>query len=105
LTAVKEVYDARLSRIPTSELNKLVRNAVDKHPPPQKGGIRVKFLYATQAAIDPPTFVFFVNKPDWVHFSYRRYLENQIRQVHPFIGSPIRLVFRQKSDDRYSEKI
>jgi GTP-binding protein len=105
LPVVKEVYDARLFRIPTSELNKLTRNAVDKHPPPQKGGIRVKFLYATQAAIDPPTIVFFVNKPDWVHFSYRRYLENQIRKEHPFIGSPIRLVFRQRSDERYSEKI
>ena len=105
LPAVKEAYEARLHRIPTYELNKLVRNAVSKHPPPQKGGYRVKFFYATQASIDPPTFVFFVNKPDWVHFSYRRYLENRIRQESPFTGSPIRLVFRQRSDDRYSKKM
>ena len=105
LPAVKETYDSRMHRIPTYELNKLVRNAVSKHPPPQKGGLRVKFFFATQASIDPPTFVFFVNKPDWVHFTYRRYLENRIRQESPFTGSPIRLVFRQRSDDRYSKKM
>lgn len=105
LPAVKEAFEARSQRMPTSVLNKLVRNAVGKHPPPQKGSLRVKIFYATQATIDPPTFVFFVNKPDWVHFSYRRYLENQIRQEYPFTGSPVRLVFRQRSDDRYSDKM
>jgi GTP-binding protein len=101
---VQEVYEARYQRIPTGQLNKLMRDTVTRHPPPQKAGIRIKFMYATQAAVDPPTFVFFVNKPEWVHFSYQRYLENQIRESYPFPGTPIRLVFRARSDDRFSEK-
>jgi GTP-binding protein len=104
LEAVKEVYEARYQRIPTSQLNKLMRDAVGRHAPPQKGGLRVKFMYATQAAVDPPTFIFFVNKPEWVHFSYQRYLENQIREQFPFPGTPIRLVFRARSEDRFSAK-
>lgn len=104
LEAVKEVYEARYQRIPTGQLNKLMRDAVSSHAPPQKGGIRVKFMYATQAAVDPPTFIFFVNKPEWVHFSYQRYLENQIREQYPFPGTPIRLVFRPRSEDRFSAK-
>ncbi|MFW5941361.1 MAG: ribosome biogenesis GTPase Der [Chloroflexota bacterium] len=96
-----EVNEARQKRIPTSKLNKLVRDAVMKHPPPQKGGVRVKFYYATQAETVPPTFIFFVNKPDWVHFTYQRYLENQIREFEPFTGTPIRLRFRPRSDERY----
>lgn len=102
LPLVQEVNQARHLRIPTSRLNKLMRSAVMKHPPPQKGGIRVKFFYATQAETVPPTFIFFVNKPDWVHFTYRRYLENQIREVEPFTGTPIRLRFRARSKDRFS---
>lgn len=105
LPMVLEVYQARFQRIPTSQLNKLVRDAIGRHPPPQKGGIRVKFAYATQAHVDPPTFVFFVNKPEWVHFSYQRYLENRIREKYPFPGTPVRLIFRQRSTDRFSEKI
>lgn len=104
LETVKEVYEARYERIPTGQLNKLMRDAVGRHAPPQKMGVRVKFMYVTQAGVDPPTFVFFVNKPDWVHFSYQRYLENQIREQYPFPGTPIRLVFRARSEDRFSEK-
>ncbi len=105
MPTVIEVYEARYQRIPTSQLNRMVRDVTGRHPPPQKGGVRVKFNYATQADVDPPTFVFFVNKPDWVHFSYQRYLENQIRQEYPFPGTPIRLVFRARSEDRFSEKM
>ena len=104
LETANEVYEARYERIPTSQLNKLMRDAVGNHAPPQKGGIRVKFMYATQAGVDPPTFIFFVSKPEWVHFSYQRYLENQIREQYPFPGTPIRLVFRPRSEDRFSEK-
>lgn len=100
-----EVYEARYQRIPTAQLNRLMRQVIGRHPPPQKGGIRLKFNYATQASVDPPTFVFFVNKPDWVHFSYQRYIENQIRADYPFPGTPIRLVFRARSEDRFSEKM
>ncbi|HET6444118.1 MAG TPA: ribosome biogenesis GTPase Der [candidate division Zixibacteria bacterium] len=105
MPAVKEVYEARFKRIATSDLNRLLRDAVGRHAPPQKGGIRVKFFYATQASVDPPTFVFFVNKPEWVHFTYRRYLENRIREEYPFPGTPIRLVFRPRSEERFSDKV
>jgi GTPase len=100
LPLVKEAHEARHKRIPTGELNRLVRDVVARHPPPQKGGIRVKFFYATQAETVPPTFVFFVNKPEWVHFTYQRYLENRIRELEPFTGTPIRLRFRARSEDR-----
>ncbi|UCG23304.1 MAG: ribosome biogenesis GTPase Der [Chloroflexota bacterium] len=105
LPEVIAVYEARYERVPTAQLNRLVRQVIGRHPPPQKGGVRVKFNYATQANVDPPTFVFFVNKPDWVHFTYQRYLENQIRAEYPFPGTPIRLVFRARSEDRFSEKM
>jgi len=86
-------------------MNRLMRDVIGKHPPPQKGGVRVRFYYSTQASVNPPTFVFFVNKPEWVHFSYRRYIENQIREEFPFPGTPIRLFFRPRSEDRFSEKV
>lgn len=105
LPEVINVYEARHQRIPTAQLNRLMRQVVSRHPAPQKGGIRVKFNYATQAGVDPPTFVFFVSKPDWVHFSYQRYIENQIRAEYPFPGTPIRLVFRARSEDRFSDRI
>jgi GTPase len=104
LSTVLEVNEARYRRIPTSQLNKLMRDAVDRHPPPQQGGVRVKFFFATQASVAPPTLVFFVNKPEVVHFSYQRYLENRIREEFPFPGTPLRLVFRPRSEDRFAEK-
>lgn len=100
---VMEVSEARQYRVQTSELNKFMREATAAHPPPQKGGVRVKFFYATQAAVAPPTFIFFVNKPDWVNFSYKRYLENELRNLWPFPGTPVRLVFRARSEDRFGE--
>ena len=105
LPLVMDVYEARFQRIPTGQLNRLMREAISRHPAPQRGGLRVKFMYATQASVDPPTFIFFVNKPDWVHFSYQRYLENRIREAFPFIGTPIQLLFRPRSEDRFSERL
>lgn len=103
LPTVLEVNAARHQRIPTSELNRIVRDATAKHPPPSKGGIRVKFFYTTQVQVAPPTFVFFVNKSEWVHFTYQRYLENRIRELYPFTGTPIRLFFRARSEDRFGK--
>jgi GTP-binding protein len=105
LALAREVYEARFERIPTAQLNRLMREAIVRHPPPQKGGIRVRFMYATQASVDPPTIVFFVSHPDWVHFTYQRYLENRIREDYPFPGTPLRLIFRPRSEDRFSERI
>lgn len=96
-----EVQETRHQRIPTSELNKWMRDAITQHPPPSKGGKRVKFFYTTQVTVAPPTFVMFANKPEWVHFSYQRFLENRLREAYPFEGSPMRLIFRARSEDRF----
>ncbi len=100
---VVEVNDARYQRIPTSALNKFMRDAVTNHAPPSKGGKRVKFFYVTQPSVAPPTFIFFVNKPEWVHFGYQRYLENQMRETYPFPGTPVRFFFRARSEDRFGK--
>jgi GTP-binding protein len=94
------VQEGRLRRIPTGALNRLLQEAVVKHPP--KGGQRhrLKFFYATQVGVDPPTFVFFVNDHKLIHFSYRRYLENQLRERYEFLGTPLRLVFRNRTEKK-----
>jgi GTP-binding protein len=93
-----QVQEERLRRMSTGELNRLLREAVTQNPP--KGGqrARLKFFYATQAGVDPPTFVFFVNDRSLVHFSYERYLENTIRERYGFLGTPLRLVFRSRGE-------
>jgi GTP-binding protein len=90
------VREERLIRIPTGELNRIVQDAIARHSPPSKRGKRLKIYYATQVSVDPPTFIFFVNDPDLVHFSYERYLENKLREHHGFIGTPLRLGFRRR---------
>lgn len=92
------VVDERTKRVPTAALNKLLRDAVAKHPPPSKPGKWVKFYYATQADVSPPTFIFFVNDPAQIHFSYRRYLENLLREQFGFTGNPMRLSFRGREE-------
>jgi GTP-binding protein len=92
-----QVQEERLRRIPTGELNRLLRSAVDAHAPPSKAGKRLKLLYATQVRSDPPTFLFHVNDPKLVHFTYERYLENRIRAQYGFLGTPLRLSFRKRS--------
>lgn len=87
-------------RIPTSELNRILRDAMVAHPAPSRKGKPLKFLYATQAEVAPPTFIVFVNDKELVHFSYERFLENRIREAHPFEGTPIRLFFRSRDEGR-----
>jgi GTP-binding protein len=99
LPLVAQVYQERQVRIPTGELNRLVEDATIRHSPPHKAGKRLKFLYATQAGVDPPTFVFFVNDTRLVHFSYERYLENQIRRRYGYLGTPLKLVFRSRGKE------
>jgi len=96
LPTALRVQEARLIRIPTAELNRIVQEAVARHAPPSKAGKRLRFYYATQAAVDPPTFVFFVNDPRLVHFSYERYLKNRLREHYGFLGTPLRLSFRKR---------
>jgi GTP-binding protein len=92
-----DVYQARFNRIPTGQLNRLINNATLSHAPPSKSGRRLKILYSSQVDTDPPIFVFSVNDPDLVHFSYARYLENRIRAEYEFLGTPIRMTFRARS--------
>lgn len=83
-------------RITTGELNNLVRDAYNLNPPPSDKGRRLKIFFATQPHVSPPGFVFFVNDRDLLHFSYKRYLENRLRDTYDFEGTPIRLYFRNK---------
>jgi len=92
-----DIWGERRKRVPTAELNRLLASATDRLAPPMVKGRRPKLFYATQAGIAPPTFVFFANDASSVHFSYRRYLENRLRDVFGFHGTPIRLVFRDRS--------
>lgn len=100
LPTVVEVNEARNQRISTADLNNLMRDALQDHPPPMKAGRELKFYYATQVAVAPPTFVFFVNRPEWIHFGYERFLENRLREKFPFTGTPVRLIFRGREDEK-----
>jgi GTP-binding protein len=95
-----DIWAERRRRIPTGELNRLLINATDRTPPPLVRGKRPRLFYATQAAIAPPTFVFFASDASAVHFSYRRYIENRLRDAFGFHGTPIRLVFRDRVSAR-----
>ena len=87
-------------RVQTSEVNELLREATLKHAPTSKGKRILKFLYATQVEGTPPTFVFFVNDKRLVHFTYERYLENQIRARWGFEGAPLKMIFRNRRDEK-----
>lgn len=91
--------EARRRRIPTPDLNALLARAMRDHVPPLVQNRRFKLFYATQAGIDPPTFILFVNDPSLVHFSYKRYLERSLRERCDFEGTAIKLVYRARSED------
>lgn len=96
LHEARRVAEERFRRVPTAELNRVITDAVRAHPPAHVRNRLPKVLYATQVAVGPPTFVIFVNEPELIHFSYRRYLENRIRDEYGFLGTPIKLIFRQR---------
>jgi GTPase len=97
LEAAVDIWGERRKRVSTGELNRMLMTATDRTPPPPVRGRRPKIFYATQAAVAPPTFVFFASDGSAVHFSYRRYLENQLRETFGFDGTPIKLVFRDRT--------
>ncbi len=98
LDAALEICAVRQQRVPTARLNEVVRDAVLHHPPAPIKGRTLKVLYVTQPEISPPTFVFFVNDAELVHFGYERYLENQLRRIFPFDGTSIRVTFRTRQN-------
>ena len=99
LNAVNEVYAQSIRRIPTGTLNDIVNEAISMNEPPSQNGRRLKLYYATQVSVQPPTFVAFVNDASLVHFSYERYLENYFRKSFGFVGTPIRIYFRNRTKE------
>jgi GTP-binding protein len=93
-----QVQEERLVRLTTSKLNQVIHNAQDAHPAPSRGSKQLKMYYGTQVRSDPPTFLIYVNDPKLAHFSYRRYLENRLREEYSFLGTPIRIVMKGKKD-------
>lgn len=100
LPTALEVVGQRRLRVPTNELNRVLREAFLERPPPSYRGRRLRLKFATQAASETPTFVLFVNDAGLLHFSYQRYLENRIRERFGFAGNPIRIVLRQEEDSK-----
>jgi len=96
LEAALEIAAERRRRIPTAALNAWLRDVTGRRPVPTVRGRQPRFMYATQVAIEPPTFVLFANEAQLVHFSYRRYLLNRLRETFGFGGTPIRLVVRER---------
>ncbi|MDP1548199.1 MAG: ribosome biogenesis GTPase Der, partial [Anaerolineales bacterium] len=92
------VQEERLARLTTSTINEIIHNAQDAHPHPSHAGRVVKMFYGTQVRSDPPTFLIYVNDPSLVHFTYIRYLENQIRKEYSFLGTPIRIVTKGRRE-------
>lgn len=93
---IEEVNAHHERRIKSSVLNNVIMDAIAANPTPTQNGKRLRIFYATQVATAPPTFVVFVNDPELMHFSYERYLENQIRQAFDFSGTPLHLIKRQR---------
>lgn len=103
---VKEVLDTAVDvaenhalRVPTGELNRIIQDAVDAHPLTEKGK-EFKVRYVTMASVKPPTIILFVNRPEMFHFSYQRYLENRIRKVYNYEGTPIRIFARKAEKEK-----
>ena len=96
LPIIDDIYANSQRRISTSVINEVIHDAVTLTPPPSHKGKRLKIYYASQVAVGPPTFVIFVNDEDLCHFSYKRYLENQLRKAFDFTGTPIRIIVRKR---------
>ena len=95
---INHVNEQNSKRVTTSQLNEVINEAISIVQPPSDKGKRLKVLYGTQASIKPPTFVIFVNKKELFHFSYERYLVNQIRKEFGLEGTPIRIIVREKGE-------
>ena len=96
---INYVNEQAALRISTGMLNDVLSDAITKVPPPTDRGRRLKIYYMTEAGVRPPTFVIFCNEAELFHFSYQRYIENKMREVFGFHGTPIRFIIRQKGDE------
>ena len=95
-TAIDVAYDAYNMHVSTSVINEIIQEAQLMNPTPHFNGGRLKIFFANQVSVCPPTFVLFVNNPDFMHFSYQRYLENKFRNTFEFEGSPINIICRER---------
>lgn len=99
LAKAKEVFENYRRRIPTGVLNEALADAQSSVQPPVQNGRKLKIYYATQQAVCPPTFIFFVNSQELMHFTYERYLENHFRKSFQFAGTPLKFILREKQKD------
>lgn len=96
IMTVKQVYEATQRRVPTARLNEILVEAQLMNQTPEFNGGRLRIYYGEQVSHNPPTFVLFVNKPNYLHFSYERYLENRLRESFDFTGTPIKIITRER---------
>ena len=96
LPEILKAYDSYNRRVSTSILNDIIEDAQIINPTPSFNGGRLKIYFANQVAIKPPTFVLFTNNPNYMHFSYERYLENRLRSSFDFEGTPIKIICRER---------
>ncbi len=97
LPAVKQAYEAASRRVGTSILNQIIQDAQQMNPTPEFNHGRLKIVFASQVSTNPPTFVCFCNDPNFAHFSYTRYLENRLRESFDFTGTPLHIIYRQRT--------
>lgn len=96
IPTIDQVHDYSLMRIPTNVLNEVIMDAQLMTPPPTHNGKRLRIYYASQVSVAPPTFVLFVNDPELLHFSYKRFLENKLREAFNFTGTTLRIIARER---------
>ena len=94
---IKQASENHKKHVQSSTLNEVITDAISMNPTPTDKGRRLNVFYATQVAIEPPTFIVFVNDVELMHFSYKRYLENQIRDAFGFEGTPVHIVARKRN--------
>jgi GTP-binding protein len=94
------IIENQSMRIATGVLNEILAEAVAMQQPPSDKGRRLKIFYMTQISVKPPTFVVFVNDKKLMHYSYTRYIENQIRNAFGFRGTPLRFIIRERKEDK-----
>lgn len=102
--AAVEVYKNNSFEIKSSQLNKIIGESINMHQPPSDKGVKLKIYYGTQVKTNPPTFLLFVNRKELFHYSYQRYILNNIRKYYPLEGTRLKLVIRDKKEDRKKKK-
>ncbi|HQP39000.1 MAG TPA: ribosome biogenesis GTPase Der, partial [Polyangiaceae bacterium] len=101
---IGEVYESFRKRVPTGALNRFFEEVLDTHPPPTQGAKAPRIYFVTQAESSPPLFVVMSNMPEAIHFSYQRYVANQIRKRFGFEGVPVKIAYRERRKIKLAPK-